>query len=196
MEKFPNERGVKMNLFNIGRNLKRNLKDYNYEFRTKGFIDFRGELEIIGTKDNKIYHYDKGDNTVTVFAKHAMMHILTGESFTTTGIQRSLSPTDHYTAYVWAGDSNHNNDGTMISNNQYFGSPTFPSSLGWWSRGDSRLPPANTYIYPYFPTKMLFGTGFEFASYSGGSYPMGSDFQTYYTNTINAATFVNNSDAT
>jgi hypothetical protein len=185
-----------MNLFNIGRHLKRTTEDYRHEAKYRGFVDFRGEVEVIGSKAGKVFHYDKGDNTVTIWGKHAMMHILTGESFSATGKQRSLLGADHLTLNTWAGDSGHNNDGTMISNYQYFSMPLFPSSLGWWSRGDTRLPSASTYLYPYFPTKMLFGTGFEYASYNTGVYPMGSDFQAYYTNTINASTFIYNGGPT
>lgn len=126
--------------------------------KSEKFYPVRGELEIIGRKNGEIFYYDKGPNTVTVWAKHSMMHILTGESFSNQGRQRSLSLADHQKT---AGDTYINNDGTLLSNSQYFDTPVFPGTMGWWSKGDSNLPSASTYIYPYFPTKMLFGTGFE-----------------------------------
>lgn len=155
------------------------------------FYMLRGELEIIGRRNGKIFHYDKGPNTVTVWGKHVMMHILTGESFTAQGAQRSTIATDHK-AIIAAGDTGYNNDGTLMSNQQYFDAPTFPGSMGWWSRADSRIPSASNYIYPIFPVKLLFGTGFEYAAYNSGLYPMPSDFQTFYASTINAGTFGNN----
>ena len=136
----------------------------------------RGELEIIGMRNGKIFHYDRGHNTIMAWAKHSMMHILTGESFAATGKQRSKLATDHYKG-TSIGDSSFNNDGTLMSNEQYFGSPVFPGSMGWWSKGDSNIPSAATYIYPYFPTKILFGTGFEYNAFAS----MPADFQTYYT---------------
>lgn len=128
----------------------------------------RGELEIIGSRGGKIFHYDKGPNMITAWAKHAMMHVLTGESFSNYGSQRQNSL--HYSPQ-FAGDSGINTDGTMVSNYQYFDKPSFPGSLGWWSVSDSILAPA-TYTgfnYPFFPTKMLFGTGYEYQSWAGDS---------------------------
>jgi hypothetical protein len=129
----------------------------------------RGELEVIGMRNGKVFHYDKGPNMVTAWAKHSMMHILSGESFTNQGTQRTLAGAHHSAQFV--GDSYYNNDGTMLSNYQYFDNPTFPSSLGWWSMSDSVIAPATYtgYNYPFFPTKMLFGTGFEYSGWSGDS---------------------------
>jgi hypothetical protein len=143
----------------------------------------RGEVEIFGRKNGKLFYHDKGPNTVTMWAKHSMMHVLSGESFSATGQQRSKSSADHYTA-AFAGDSAFNKDGTLLSNEQFFSSVKFPGTLGWWSKGDSNIPSAANYIYPYFPTKILFGTGYEYASYAA----MPADFQTYYpTGTWSAA---------
>jgi hypothetical protein len=138
----------------------------------------RGELEIIGKRNGKVFHYDKDHNTITMYAKHAMMHILTGESFCATGKQRSVLGGDHYTG-VTPGDDSFNNDGTLMSNEQYFASPRFPGTMGWFSKGDSNIPSASTYIYPYFPTKILFGTGFEYHSYGSMDATWQSIYSTY-----------------
>jgi len=122
-------------------------------------FNLRGELEIIGKEHGKIFHYEKQHNTITIWAKHALMHLLTGEIFSKYGKQRSTSLSDHSDTGTYI-----NNDGTVISGEQYFAAPTFPGTYGWFSRpiqGDSL-----TYLYPYFPVKMLFGTGFEWKSWT------------------------------
>jgi hypothetical protein len=142
-------------MFTIIKNLRRDKESFLSEFKKKDRIDMYGEVEVFGFENGKQFHYDFGENTITVWAKHATMHLLTGESFSSYGASRSTSGSDH-------NDSSHpyiNNDGTLVSGRQYFAAPTFPGTNGWWSRpnsGDSL-----THLYPYFPTKMLFGTGFE-----------------------------------
>ena len=139
----------------------------------------RGELEITASRNGKIFYYDKGPNTVTMYGKHVMMHILTGESFSMYGKQRSWSSADHKVSAT-PGSPAFNNDGTEVSNEQHFTSFYFPGTMGWWSKGDSNIPSASSYIYPYFPTKVLFGTGFEYPSYAS----MPADFQTVYPSAI------------
>lgn len=169
---------------------KKSKRDAIGEFIKKGFIDFHGELEIIGKKNGKIVHYDKGENTVTVWAKHATMHLLSGESFTTWGNQR-LFDSDDATAHT-ATDSGEgtNKDGTLMSGQQYFStnsSPNFSLATRW---SESTITPSQTIgdqynsstqvKYPFFPSKLVFGTGFEFPSWSslGTNYP---DYQQVYT---------------
>jgi len=134
--------------FHIIKDRNRNAEPFPFKLR--------GVLEIIGSKNGEIFHYDKQDNTVTVWAKHATMHLLTGQSFSSIGgATRSVTAGEH----VGAGDTLKNVDGTMISGQQFFGAPTWPGTNGWWSLpsiGDTA-----THLYPFFPTKMLFGTGFE-----------------------------------
>ena len=116
----------------------------------------RGELEVIvRDKYNKIIQYDINDNIVTLWGKHAVMHLLSGEVFSANGTTRLTGSGDHTTTV--------NNDGTLLSGGQYFDSSTFPGSNGWWSRSGPGL---NTQLYSYFPVKMLFGTGYEFNNYN------------------------------
>jgi hypothetical protein len=135
----------------------------------------RGELEITASRNGEIFYYDKGPNTVTTWGKHVMMHVLTGESFSMYGRQRSKSSSDHQISATTSSPA-FNNDGTQVSNEQHFSNVYFPGTMWWWSKGDSNIPSASSYIYPYFPTKMLFGTGFEYPSYTS----MPTDFQTIY----------------
>lgn len=160
------------------------------------FKPIHGVLEVFGWENGKLFHYDNGSNTITRFGKHAMMHVLTGESFAGGGASygnlRAPAPANHYTA-GFPGDSNWNNDGTLISNYQYFDSPTFPGSMGWWSKADSGISGFGTYLYPFFPTKMLFGTGYEFPNFTS----MGADFQAYYNGVgITSSTWAYVGDAT
>lgn len=151
-----------------------NLKDLHVNAEPF-FWDLHGELEIIGRKNGEIFHYDKQDNKITIFAKHATMHLLTGEAFSQVGISRNMAAGYHGDT---AGDSFYNRDGTLISGEQYFLNATFPGPNDWWSRpvvGDS-----TTHLYPFFPTKMLFGTGFEWRNWNAIG---DSDYYTYYINT-------------
>jgi hypothetical protein len=173
-------------MFNIiKRNRKRDKESYISELRRKNRIDLYGELEVFGYENGKQIYYDFGENTITVWAKHSTMHLLTGEVFGNVGTSRLTGVNDH----VDSGDSYKNADGTMISGRQYFTAPTFPGTDGWWSRppsGDS-----TTHLYPFFPVKMLFGTGFEW--YEWDEIP--TAYQTEYTNDgWNKTTFDTNID--
>ena len=135
--------------------------------------NFRGELKIWGEKDGKVVHYDEGHNVVTIWAKHATMHLLTSEAFSTHGTvgtspavysKRSKNPADHVYGAL-------NRDGTLISGEQYLGDNNNYNK--YWVEpanlvanagiGDS----SDGFEYPFFPTKMLFGTGVEYASWGG-----------------------------
>lgn len=145
--------------------------------------ELRGELEIIGYKNGKQFHYEKGPNTVTVFAKHATMHLLSGESFTSHGEQRLFDVDDataHTSTDVGEGT---NKDGTLISGEQYFSDNSSPDFdvASRWSRStvDAQTVLGDTgdtdevIKYPFFPTKLLFGTGVEFQNWAtlGSTYP-------------------------
>ena len=157
-----------MNLFNIRKNAKRDL---HKELEKDGLVNIRGELEIEAFKNGKKIHEDKGENMVTIFAKHATMHLLTGETFTTHGTQRSFTGHDSTTP----GEGT-NPDGTLLSGQQFFSNNSNPDFDidSRWSRstitpntdfGDSS-PLPDQVRFPFFPTKMLFGTGFEWRSWA------------------------------
>ncbi|MCF7951177.1 MAG: hypothetical protein K9L57_06060 [Spirochaetaceae bacterium] len=175
-------------MFNIiKRNRKRDADSIIDAMRQKGFADFRGEVEVIGRdRFGKINYYDFGENTVTVWAKHMTMHLLTGENFSSHGEQRIFDSEDG-TAHTNTGaGEGTNKDGTLLSGEQYFSTndtPDFSLDSRWSKstvdaqigKGDSSDTDSEM-KYPFFPTKMLFGTGFEFQNW--GSIP--SDYQTYY----------------
>ncbi len=131
--------------------------------KTNGnFYQLRGEVEIIGTRNGEQFYYDKGHNVVTIWAKHANMHLLTGEVFSNKG-QSRIDGTH-------SGDTN--SDGTIVSGAQYLTG----DSLEWWSVDETGV--ANQ-KYAFFPTKMLFGTGKEFENWAA----MDGSESTYYATT-------------
>ena len=126
-------------------------------------INLRGELEVIGMIDGEIYHYEKQPNIVTKWGKHAVMHLLTGEPFSTHGVQRSRDTNDHTSSGIGEGV---NNDGTMMSAEQYFSDTITDDDFFKLAQATT----VNTTVgdeedgnfhYPFFPVKMLFGTGEE-----------------------------------
>lgn len=135
----------------------------------------RGELEVFGYRNGKLFHYEKADNTIMLWAKHAVMHLMTGDVFAPYGYMRNVGIASHDDGST--GDTKVNDDGTLISGYQYFGDPDFPGTNEWWSA--SQFPGDS---YAYFPTKMLFGTGFEFTTWSD-IYTVTGD-STYYTEYI------------
>jgi len=144
-------------------------------------FNLKGKLTIIAEKDGEVFHYDEGSNVVTIWAKHATMHLLTSETYSTHGnivepveseivySSRSILDADHQDGLL-------NADGSLISGDQYFGDNIdyYDSGNGFHSHlnrpanlnidgsvGDT----ANGFIFPFFPTKMLFGTGVEYANW-------------------------------
>lgn len=115
-------------------------------------INLKGEVEVIGKENGKIIHYDKGPNLVTFWARHAVMHLLTGDTFSGNGKMRAFA--GHTTTA--------NPDGTLISGQQYFHNnvtPTYNEDFFW-----NKSTIENS--FPFMPTKMLFGTGYEFTDYT------------------------------
>jgi len=168
----------------IEENFNKILKDKESGMNEDMGIKLKGKLEIWGYKNGELIHHDKGDNIVTKWAKHATMHLLTGEIYSTHGSidsKRSVEVGDHIL------DSS-NNDGTMISDAKYLGSNVdYYENTGsgnnylYWSVPHPDVDPnANTPVfddttsytdsrafqYPFFPTKMLFGTGIEYTNWA------------------------------
>lgn len=140
----------------------------------------KGKLTIIGEKNGEMIHYDEGDNVVTVWAKHATMHLLTSESYSTHGNKIATDGTTVYSSRSII-DSDHiegvnNIDGSLVSEEQYLGNNVNyyagsfhkhlnrPANLAIeQSTGDDAE--NGGFIFPFFPTKMLFGTGVEYTSW-------------------------------
>jgi hypothetical protein len=162
-------------------------------------IEFKGELEIWAIEGGKVVHHDKGSNVVTKWAKHATMHMLTSESYSTHGDRTFTNEAIQSTATAYTkrqlGTSHvagidgvgQNDDGTLISdkaylsdNDSYFwtrdGVVGATDNYGYWTVphpdvdpdtgvGDEGTDPSD-FMYPFFPTKMLFGTGIEYSSWA------------------------------
>jgi len=144
-------------------------------------FNFEGKLAVIGEKGGKVFHYDEGDNVVTIWAKHATMHLLTSETFSTHGtvLDKTGSELVYSSRSILSGDHQEgikNADGSIISVEQYLGGNNdYYDTLNGYHKHFNR--PANLtinsssgdaatdFIFPFFPTKMLFGTGVEFASW-------------------------------
>lgn len=125
-------------------------------------FEMKGELNVRAWKDGELFYHDGGDNTITIWAKHNMIHLLTGDVFSDLGVVGknlvSQSPTDH--SKITSSEAN--NDGMLISQDQYWWDPQ--NWKGQWSQNSGLF--VGDYYYPFFPTKMLFGTGKEYANWT------------------------------
>lgn len=206
-------------MFNIiKRHRRRDLKSINKALERDGFVQFEGKLQVTASKKGKVFHVDEGSNVVTIWAKHATMHLLTGESFSTRGQQRTFDVQDNTAHTATSPGEGTNKDGTLLSGQQYFSNNTNPNFNidARWSK--STITPSietadgTTNVadvrYPFFPSKMLFGTGFEFptwasipAQYREAYEDQGWDsslfgtqtsqpINTHYSNTYSGATLV------
>jgi len=145
-------------------------------------FQFKGKLVITGEKNGEIFHRDEGDNVVTIWAKHATMHLLTSESYSSHGNKIDADGTTKVFSSRSINDADHalevlNADGTMMSDEQYLGDNTNYYASGYHKH---LTRPANMVLdssggddisnggfqYPFFPTKMLFGTGVEYANWA------------------------------
>jgi len=166
--------------------LKNILRDKigGFNFKTENdrmSFKLKGELKLTAEKNGEIFYYDEGHNVVTIWAKHATMHLLTSESYSTHGTvfnedgselvysSRSIDDADHTIGFK-------NVDGTLISGEQYLGNNdkyydtgmqqykhfNKPANLSVNNAiGDSN----SGFIHPFFPTKMAFGTGIEYKNW-------------------------------
>ena len=140
------------------------------------FKTLRGVVEVTAYKNGEQFHYDKSENTVTLWAKHAVMHLMTGESFTSHGKQRDFTGHGLTT----------NPDGSLVSGEQFFTDYATYGIDERWARNtadyesgvdiDNGEGTDDNLKYPFFPTKMLFGTGFEYKQWTDIS----ADDQTFY----------------
>ena len=141
--------------------LKSMLRDNENSARPLDRFEFpmEGYLKIVqkDSKTGEIIHADEDHNTVLIWARHATFHCLTGSPFSNAGVTRS---DDH--------SLTRNGDATLISGEQFFQRSADPeeaaNQLYYWD--ESKLGGAqDPYVYSYYPTKILFGTGCEFESW-------------------------------
>jgi len=188
-------------MFILRKNRKRDFKSIENEMK-KGFVELEGELEIFGVEGGKTVHYDKGRNTVTVWAKHALMHLLSAEAYSTHGNQRLFDVDDATAHTATSSGEGTNKDGTLMSGQQYFSSnatPDFNINARWirntitpdQNLGDLSNSEA-AMKYPFFPSKMLFGTGIEFTNWAQLTSSFADYKASYESSGWNQATFDSN----
>ena len=140
--------------------LKDNIvKSFNIQKFDKDLMqfNFRGELDVKGHMDGQLVYHDGGDNTITTWAKHSMIHALTGDEFTAWGSLGKNTPLNTHAALTYV-----NPDGNCISNKQYWWSyADLVSSCPPWTTPNAADTTAATLLYSILPTKILFGTGRE-----------------------------------
>jgi hypothetical protein len=133
-------------------------------------IPIEGRLKVIATRNGKVVHYDEGSNQVMIWAKHAIMRLIGGEPFGPFGDSRKycrwnpnhisgLTDKSTLTANLWLENNTQKSlllrDGTLVSGRQY-SEYDYPAD-----RADFYNMATDYNNYPYFPTKMLFGTMYE-----------------------------------
>jgi len=123
-------------------------------------FEIHGELNVYAWRDGKLFYHDGGDNTITVWAKHAMMHLLTGDVFTNLGTAGKNMP-DFSSNSVHSMNDKKNIDGYILSQAQYWWQGS--DWEGQWSYCNDAY---GNKTYATFPTKMLFGTGKEYANWN------------------------------
>ena len=115
-----------------------------------------GYLKIV-QKDmdtGEIIHVDEDHNKVLQWARHSTFHCLTGSPFSDQGETRLKNPQE---GEPYHSDSV-NEDGTVISGEQFFTG----TDLRYWTESTIG---GGSYIYSYYPTKLLLGTSAEFTSW-------------------------------
>lgn len=152
---------------------------------TKFVEGFRGEVEVKAWRNGELFYHDGGSNTVTIWSRHANIHLLSGMQYSLDGNTISPAPggETHDTRFTCrpAASGDHtaaiNMDGYLISGEQYFWDyATFTTNCL-----NPVVPHNGQEIYPFFPTKMLFGTGREYTNWTGGvagdDRPVPAEFQ-------------------
>ena len=130
-----------------------------------GYVDIKGyKVHEDGTKE-LVYH-DTGDNVVTDWMRHAIISLLGGYIYSKSGsssesgigISRPFTADDTGVGFV----SGENHDGYIINDSQFLDTDA-RSKIETGKNAASKNPDENQYIM--YPTKILFGTGKEYASF-------------------------------
>ena len=170
--------------------INENFKDQKGSMNIKDelWVPIRGSLKVTSknVRTGEIEHVDEDHNTVTIWARHAMMHMITGSSFSSYGARR-LFNTDNgafgtgsdfpYYGSTENHSSTENPDGTLLSGEQFFTSNGEDYTLEkLWSKSTAEIDSTDDstaqagkleqLTMPFFPTKMLFGTGIEFQDWN------------------------------
>lgn len=130
-------------------------------------LGIRGELEVIVRDKNKqVISYQKDHNEITQWMKHAIVHLLAGDTLTTE-YTRQIGSTGVYTYSTMqanGGTTFHTNasvnlDGLLLSDKPYFHAGLGDTTFSW--RNFDPKAGSENFRTPFYPTKMLFGTGKE-----------------------------------
>ena len=159
---------------------KKKKKDKRENEKDDFSIKLKGKLEITARKNGKVIYEDVGDNLVTIWAKHSTMHMLTGENF---GYLDSEPLEDvGYKRGITGHSTTENPDGNIISTEQYFSSNAkYHDGTDYKYLSTPNIAgAADADVFPYFPTKILFGTGKEFSEWT----EMTPEEQAAYTDAI------------
>lgn len=178
--------------------LKNFVKQFNIRKNDDEYIgfDFRGELDIKGWRNNELVYHDGGDNTITLWAKHSVIHAMTGDALTTFGTIGTNIPTDSATAH--SSSTYINSDGLCISQQQYWWDGLGGSNIGYaglaplWSSPNTNDPSKTNMLYSVYPTKILFGTGRESPNWASLSSLEQSTLSAIWTTPTNFNTNITN----
>lgn len=134
---------------------KESLSDMIRNTLVDGFVDVKAY------KENELIYHDAGDNVVTDWMRHAIMIMLTGDNFSKLGNTNGTStdPVSAIDAVANHSEGTINRDGYILNGKQYFWNPD--DYKGHYSQSDVSA----SNIFALFPTKVLLGTGKEYASW-------------------------------
>ena len=125
-------------------------------------VGIRGELEVISRdRAGNILSYDVDHNEITKWMKHAIIHLLAGNIFSEQKTGGIYSKIQDGTDFHSTNPTKANGDGMLLTGKQFFhdGLSASGFSFGNAIPSDTNL----SYVCPTYPTKMLFGTGKEYA---------------------------------
>jgi hypothetical protein len=156
-----------------------------------GYVDIKGyKIHKDGTRE-LVYH-DTGDNVVTDWMRHAIISLLGGYIYTSSGrdnegkangeiYSRPLKEGDD--GYLKNANSNgENNPDGYIMNGAQFYDISSRSVIETGKNADAKNASKNKYIM--YPTKILFGTGKEYANFDALSAENSSVNQNWYNDIV------------
>lgn len=160
-----------------------------------GYVDIKAYKDTENGKE-LIYH-DTGDNVVTNWMRQAIMMLLTGYGFTDQGYasmpvgnKDQANDKEQYTQPI-SNDNAHksdasnknfyNADGYILNGEQYLWDNSKKTSQPTMAANFNGATATHEFKYPYFPSKVLFGTGKEFASWDDLEVETQTQYSSWYT---------------
>lgn len=119
-----------------------------------------GFIDIKAYKKNELIYHDAGDNTVTDWMRQAILILLTGDSFSSLGNKSALANPINGIVSSNHIENTYNGDGYLLNGQKFLWAGD--NYNGFYS--ESTVSENN--LYPLFPTKILLGTGKEYASWA------------------------------